>query len=81
MQPLHQCEPLFFKLRFSPFQKSRDAFPGGLGAGDFSEAFVADLKGLAQVFGGQTFWNRPGGDGDRLLAQYLFGGQGLVGDD
>ena len=82
MLPLHQCEPLFLKLRFSHFQKGRDAFPGGLGAGDFAEAYGADYKGLAQVFGGHTFLNRPGGDGDRLPAQlsirFTDEGQGFI---
>jgi len=65
------------RVRFSYATRLRNRF----GAGNLSESSVADFKSLTQVFGGYAFLDGLSGDGDGLLAQYLFACGGLVGDD
>ena len=74
----------FLHSGFSFPEKTRylpDTFLDGLGAGELFEAVAADLKGLGQVFGGEGFLDGLRGDGNRLLAQYLFVCMVWSGDD
>ena len=56
------------KLRFSSFQKSRNAFPGGIGAGNLAKAPVTRFQSFSQIPGGDAFLNGLRGYGYGFFA-------------